>query len=426
MAVTPAYARAAAMLDAISWRGIKPGLERTRALLHVLGDPHEGLTGVLVAGTNGKGSVCAVIDSVARAAGLRTVLLTKPHLISYTERIVIDGRPLTEDEFGDLMDRVGRAAATLPDDLQPTGFEMLTAAGILRAAIAAPDVLVCEVGLGGRLDSTNVLDLGVAVVTNVALDHRELLGDTVTAIAREKAAIIKPGSAAVTAAHEPALAVVRRRADEVGAALRVVRGDVATRGTDGGLDGVDVTTRFSGRSVTAHSPMVGAFQIDNIATAVAACDALRERGHGIDVEAVVTGAARTVWRGRMQWFPGAPAVLVDGAHNPAGVAAMASAARDIIGGRRAVLVFGAMRNKDIDSMITAVRTLGAAATVVTAAAVERADEVDDLRRRFGTADAEPTVAGAIGRARRLAGHDGVVVVSGSLYLAGEALSLLEA
>jgi dihydrofolate synthase / folylpolyglutamate synthase len=426
VAVTPAYARATAMLDAISWRGIKPGLERTRALLRALGEPQEGLSGVLVAGTNGKGSVCAIVDSITRAAGLRTVMLTKPHLISYTERMVVDGRPVTEDDFGDLMDRVGRAAATLADDLQPTGFEMLTAAGILRAAIAMPDVLVCEVGLGGRLDSTNVLDLGVAVITNVALDHRELLGDTIPAIAREKAAIIKTGNAAVTGAREPALAVIRHRADEVGATLRVVHDDGATHGTDGGLHGVDVTTRFAGRSVTAHAPLVGAFQIDNVATAVAACDALRERGARIDAAAVVSGAARTEWRGRMQWFDGAPAVLVDGAHNPAGVAAMASAARDVIGGRRAVLVFGAMRNKDIDSMIDAVRSLGAAAIVVTAAAVERADDVDDLRRRFGTADAEPTVAGALARARRLAGRDGVVVVSGSLYLAGEALSLLEA
>src|SRR5579864_7345540 len=136
-----AYQRVTAMLDSVSWRGIKPGLERTRALLHALGDPDHGLHGVLVAGTNGKGSVCAVIESIARAAGLSTVMLTKPHLHSYTERFVVDGRAVSEARFGALMETVGAAAETLPPGLEPTAFEMLTAAGILCAAEAGPDVL---------------------------------------------------------------------------------------------------------------------------------------------------------------------------------------------------------------------------------------------------------------------------------------------
>jgi len=425
VALSTAYTRAAAMLDAVSWRGIKPGLERTRALLHALDEPQLGLSGVLVAGTNGKGSVCALIDSITRAAGLRTVMLTKPHLRSYTERIVVDGVPVTEEEFGDLMGRVGQAASTL-EDLLPTGFEMLTAAGILRAAIAAPDVLVCEVGLGGRLDSTNVLDLGVAVVTNVALDHQEHLGSTIPTIAREKAAIIKSGDEAITAAQEPALDVIRRRAREVGAALRVLSEDVAAGGIDGGLAGIDVETEFAGRPIALHAPLVGRFQVANVATAVAACDALRRRGAGIDGDAVRRGCETAAWPGRMQWFPGTPAILVDGAHNPAGVAAMVEAARAIVAGRRTVLVFAAMRNKDIDGMVAALRGLGAAATVVTAPAVERADDVEDLATRFASARTETTVAHALARARALAGRDGVVVVTGSLYLAGEALTALEA
>src|SRR5579864_8369622 len=202
---TAAYTRVASWLDSISWRGIKPGLDRTRALLHQVGDPDAGLRGVLVAGTNGKGSVCAIVDSVVRAAGLPSVLLTKPHLWSYTERFVVNGTPLTEDGFAHLFDEVSDAADQLPEELTPTAFEMLTVAGILLAARAEPGVLVCEVGVGGRLDSTNVLDLGVAVVTNVDLDHRDLLGDTIPVIAREKAAIIKRANAAITAASQPAL-----------------------------------------------------------------------------------------------------------------------------------------------------------------------------------------------------------------------------
>ena len=198
------YARAVATLDSVAWRGIMPGLERTRALLAALGNPQVGLRGALVAGTNGKGSVCATVDSACRSAGYRTVLLTSPHLVSYCERIVRDGAPIAETEFGTLVARVWEAAEALPEELQPTGFEVLTAAGILVAREADAEVLVCEVGLGGRLDSTNVLDLGVAAVTNVALDHQDLLGATIPEIAREKAAIIKPATARYRAT-EPAL-----------------------------------------------------------------------------------------------------------------------------------------------------------------------------------------------------------------------------
>src|SRR5438132_3642817 len=204
-----------------------PGLERTRALLAVLGNPHVGLRGALVGGTNGKGSVCTLVDSVCRAAGLHTVLLTKPHLVSYCERYVRDGEMITEAGFADLIGGVTSQARELPEELQPTAFEMLTAAGILFAKQSQPDLVVCEVGLGGRLDSTNVLDLDVNVITNVALDHQEHLGSTVSDIAREKAQIIKPGSVAVTAARPPALEVIQARADSVGAPLTVVNPDGA-------------------------------------------------------------------------------------------------------------------------------------------------------------------------------------------------------
>src|ERR1700680_4984223 len=239
------YERAVATLDAVAWRGIMPGLERTRALLAALGNPPVGLRGVLVAGTNGKGSVCVTVDAVCRAAGHRSMLLTSPHLQSYPERIVRDGEPVTETELGALVATVGEAAEALPDELQPTGFEVLTAAGILAARRADAEVLVCEVGLGGRLDSTNVLDLGVAAVTNVALDHQDLLGATIPEIAREKAAIIKPGNLAVTAAVEPALTAVRARAGEVGATLTVIRHGVDFSGHSAGMGGVTLETVFA-------------------------------------------------------------------------------------------------------------------------------------------------------------------------------------
>ncbi len=420
------YARAVATLDAVAWRGIMPGLERTRALLAAHGDPQTGLRGALIAGTNGKGSVCATVDSICRAAGLRSVLLTSPHLVSYCERIVIDGVLITESNFGALVARVGEAAEALPVELQPTGFEVLTAAGILAAHEARAEVLICEVGLGGRLDSTNVLDLGVAVVTNVALDHQDLLGDTIPKIAREKAAIIKPGNLAVTSAVEPALAVVRERAAAVNAALTVVGVDVLATGSSAGMRGVAVETTFDGVPIAVRAPLRGEFQVGNIATAIAVCDALRQSGTPIDAAAVARGCENVRWPGRMDWIPGEPPLLVDGAHNPAGMAAMVASARDLIGGRRCVAVFAAMRNKDFGSMAAGLSEL-TREIVVTAPAVERATPPADLATLFDPpALIANTVPIALSRARALAGRDGVVVVCGSLYLAGEVLELLDA
>jgi dihydrofolate synthase/folylpolyglutamate synthase len=419
-----AYARAVAALDSVAWRGIMPGLERTRALLAALGNPHVSLCGALVAGTNGKGSVCATVDAVCRAAGCRSVLLTSPHLISYCERIVRDGVPMTETEFGALVARVWETAETLPEELQPTGFEVLTAAGILAAREAQAQVLVCEVGLGGRLDSTNVLDLGVAAVTNVALDHQDLLGPTIPEIAREKAAIIKPGNRAVTGATEPGLAEVRARAAEVGATLSVVGADVPFAGHSAGMQGVVVDTVFDGRPISVRAALRGAFQIANIATAVAICEALRASGMAIDAGAVVRGCENVRWPGRMDWIDGEPPILVDGAHNPVGMAAMVTSARELIGGRRCVAVFAAMRNKDVESMAAGLSGL-TREVVVTAPAVERATPPADLARLFDPpAEVAAGVRTALDGARRLAGSDGVVVVCGSLYLAGEAIELL--
>jgi dihydrofolate synthase/folylpolyglutamate synthase len=425
MGVSTEYERAVATLDAVAWRGIMPGLERTRALLAALGNPHTGLRGALVAGTNGKGSVCATVDAVCRAAGHRSVLLTSPHLQSYCERIVRDGEPVTEREFGALVATVGEAAEALPEELQPTGFEVLTAAGILAARLADADVLVCEVGLGGRLDSTNVLDLGVAAVTNVALDHQDLLGATIPEIAREKAAIIKPGNRVVTAATEPALTLVRDRAAEVGATLAVVGGDIPYAGNATGMSGVVVDTRFDGRPISVRAPLRGDFQVTNVATAVAICDALRAGGIPIDPDAVERGCAGVQWRGRMDWIDGAPSILIDGAHNPAGMAAMVSSARGLIGERRCIAIFAAMRNKDAVSMAAALSEL-TREVVVTAPAVERASPPQDLSGLFDPpAEIAKDVAAALERARHRAGRQGVVVVCGSLYLAGEVLGLLQ-
>jgi dihydrofolate synthase/folylpolyglutamate synthase len=424
VALTLDYPGALAALEALEGRGMKLGLERIEALLAVLGNPHKGLRGALVAGTNGKGSVCALVESMARAAGLRTVMLTKPHLLSWCERIALDGRPIAEQGFADLIALVLDAAAAMPGAHgSPTVFEVVTAAGVVAARDADPDVLVCEVGLGGRLDSTNVLDLGVAVVTGIAVDHATELGHDLAGIAAEKAAIIKPGNDVVTGAEGVALEVIRAAAARAGASsFAAVGTELPWHGEELGRSGITVDVVDPPLHLT--SPLIGGFQRPNLAVAAHTARALSHRGTPVGDTAIAEGAARVQWPGRMQWIDGSPALLIDGCHNTEAVAAMVAAAIPLCHGHRVVAVFGAMADKELDDMLAALRPL-TDDVVFAAPATPRAAAADDLARRWGAgALTAGSVAAAIATARPAAGPDGVVVVCGSLYVAGEALEAL--
>ncbi|HEX4754464.1 MAG TPA: cyanophycin synthetase [Candidatus Dormibacteraeota bacterium] len=422
MALTRSYDEAVAALARLEGRGMKLGLERIEALLQALGNPHHGLAGVLVAGTNGKGSVCALVESMARAAGRSTVMMTKPHLVSWCERIAVGGRPIDEERFAELVFGVLDAAQRIPGDLgSATVFELVTAAGVVAARDEGPDLLITEVGLGGRLDSTNVLDLGVAVVTGIALDHRAELGDDIAGIATEKAAIIKPGNDVVTGATGIALDVVRDAADRVGAAsFSAVGTDIAWEGEELGRAGVAV--EIAAPFLRVRAPLIGGFQERNVAEAAQICRTLTRRGTPIPDEAIVRGAASVVWPGRMQWIDGAPPLLVDGCHNAEAVAAMVAAATPLCAGRHTVAVFGAMADKDIDDMLQALRPL-TSEVVFTEPSTARAAPAHDLAARWGDgAIVAPNVPAALITARALAGAHGVVVAGGSLYTAGEILA----
>jgi dihydrofolate synthase / folylpolyglutamate synthase len=425
VALTLDYAAALAALSRLEGRGMKLGLDGIDALLRALDEPQRGLRGVLVAGTNGKGSVCALVESMARAAGRSTVLLTKPHLLSWCERIALDGEPIAEQRFASLVARVLDAAAHIDGDLgSPTVFEVLTAAGILAARESGPDLLICEVGLGGRLDSTNILDLGVAVVTGIALDHREQLGDDVTAIAAEKAAIIKPGNDVVSAATGEALSVVRAAAERAGAASFTAVGDATSlRADDLGRAGLAIA--IDDPPLRVATPLIGAFQARNLAVATRVARVLDRRGVAIPDEAIVRGAGAVRWPGRMQWIDGSPSVLVDGCHNTEAVTAMVAAARPLCRGRRTVAVFGAMADKDLADMVAALRPLTTDAFFA-APASGRAAEPGPLAAMWGPgAQIAPSVASALAAAADTAGGDGVVVACGSLYVAGEVLDALD-
>ena len=402
------------------------GLDRVRALLAELGDPQTGVRGALIAGTNGKGSTSAFLESILRAGGLHTGMMPKPHLSSYTERIQIDARPLPESEFAAAVAAVQPAVERVAEDLgPPTEFEMLTAVAL---AHIAPRVerLVCEVGMGGRLDATNVLDLGVAVVTNVALDHMRYLGDTVEAIAGEKAAIVKPGNHVITGAAPPALAVVAEQAAAAGATLLRLGQEITYEATWAGWDGSELTVTVDGAVHSdLHVPLLGSYQPANAALAVAAAEALGDA----TPTSVRAGLASTRWPGRLEVFEGAPRIVLDGAHNPAALDRVVPDLRRLVGREPVAVVFAAMADKDVAAMLQRLRGLDPAAIVFTraASAGDRAAPPADLAAGWGPgAVVVEDAPAAVDRAREAIPARGTVLVCGSLYLVGDVRERLAA
>ncbi len=430
------YHAAVRALSARGRFGIRLGLGRTRALLRELGDPQRSLRGALVGGTNGKGSVLAIAGSALRAAGFRVGTTPKPHLVSYRERLEIDGRPIDPVTFAWLVDEVLEVAERVERRHgPPTEFELLTAMLFRWFAEERVEVALVEVGLGGRLDATHAWDGGVAAITNVALDHMAWLGHTIPAIAREKAAIIERGDRAVTGASGEALDAIRRRARRVGAPLMEV-GSPQLLGWD--RDGIDVELASLGPTRVS---LRGRHQADNAAVADAVLDALEEAGIAmVPADARRRGYGSATWPGRLELLRvEGREVLLDGAHNPAGAAALATALDDLrpflAGGvgtapTAITLVHGSMADKDVPGIVSA---LGAAAAlrgatvIATQVTGERAMGAAEVAATWRSdrpeADIEvvPDVDGALDLALEVAGRvGGPLVVAGSLYLVGEA------
>jgi dihydrofolate synthase/folylpolyglutamate synthase len=427
------YRAALATLASRGRFGVRLGLGRTRALLRELGDPQLGIRGALVAGTNGKGSVLALAGSALRAAGLRVGETPKPHLVSYRERIAVDGRPISPADFTRHVQAVLSVAHRVARRHgEPTEFELLTAVVFRHFAEAGLDVALVEVGLGGRLDATHAWDGGVAVVTNVALDHMDRLGSTIEAIAREKAAIIERGDLAVTGADGAALDIVRRRARRMAAPLTVVA-PAPLRRWD--RDAIEVDLPGLG---TTRVGLRGRHQAANVAVADALLDALEAAGIATaEPAARRSGYAQVRWPGRLELVDHeGREILLDGAHNPAGAAALAEALDDLrpyLSPGPVGLVTAAMADKDVDGVIRALlasTALDGATVVATTVDLTRAMPADELARRWRVAAAastpatgaapaaivaEPDPMDALRRAREVSGP---TVVAGSLYLVG--------
>jgi dihydrofolate synthase/folylpolyglutamate synthase len=324
--------------------GAKWGLERMQALLSALGNPERGQRFIHVAGTNGKGSTCAMIASILRKAGYETGLYTSPHLIEPTERIQINGQPVSDAEFAATFDTVHKAAEDLLRenriDAHPSYFETVTAMAFLLFRERC-QISVIEVGLGGRLDATNVIDPELCIITPVSFDHESFLGNSLELIAGEKAGILKPNVPLILSRQAaPAQAVIQRRAAELAAPI--------TATADVHLSNTELTAQgcsFEADGIRYACPLPGKHQIDNALVAILACRHLK-----IETQAIQQGLMETRWPGRLEYISHEPDFVLDGAHNPAGAAALADYIQEFRGKRPVWIVYGAMRDKAIEEM----------------------------------------------------------------------------
>ena len=416
------YLESLAYISKLGRFGMKLGTERTRAILDRLGNPERDMSGALIAGTNGKGSTAACLASILHAAGRNVGFMPKPHLISYTERIQVNNVPISEQDFVSTLDELKHTLDAIAEEMgQATEFEMLTAMAI---AYLAPriDRLVCEVGLGGRLDATNALNLGVAMITNVDLDHQKYLGDTIEQIAHEKAAIIKPGNRVITGCEGAALEIVEEHAGKAGSSLWHLGREIRFTSTSKGWDGYRLDVAVEGHEYSNLSlPLLGDYQPANAALAVAAAVAL---GDATD-ESVRRGLATTIWPGRLQVVSDRPRVILDGGHNPAAMTKSGAALRRLIGSERLVAVFAMLSERDPIQLLAALRKTDPAAVLFTepGSAAGHAVAAERLADMYGASARAVTPASvALEQAKKLAGTGGNVLVCGSLYLVGEILA----
>lgn len=376
---------------------IKLGLERIRQVLAALGHPERAVPCVHVAGTNGKGSVCAMVERGLREAGFRTGLFTSPHLVSPTERIQINGEAISEQDF--LAALAAVEAVSDPED-HPTYFETITAMGFWHFAQAGVERLVLEVGLGGRLDATNVVDPLLSVITPVDLDHQQYLGNTILEIAREKAGIIKPGRPVILAPQHPE-------------AMPAFQGDIE-HVSDWSVsdlvlrpDGCSYTATRGSQTLHIECPLPGAHQVTNSLTAAVALLRL-----GVRPEA---GIAKTKWPGRLEIVSREPLIYLDGAHNPAGAARLREFIETHFAGRRIWLVFGVMRDKDVAAITSQLFPL-AEKVILTRAQQERSLEPERIGEGMVLTQSVPEALAILRQAPR----DVVAFITGSLFVVGEA------
>lgn len=401
------------------WLGSKPGLSRTEHLLSLLGNPHKKLKFVHVAGTNGKGSTCACIASILRKAGYKTGLYTSPYINVFNERMQVDGEMISDGELCELCEYIKPFSDSMTDD-PPTEFELITALAMEYFHRNGCDIVVLEVGMGGELDSTNVIDSPeAAVITAIDLDHTSFLGSTVEEVASAKAGIIKKGtSVALYDCQKSVYNVFDSKCKEVGASL-------VTAGFDK-IENVKTSLRFIefdfGKYKGLKLGLVGSYQPKNASVAITAIELLRQKGYNISDKNIYDGLRNVSWAGRFEILGENPIFVLDGAHNPHGMKATVASLGEHFADRKIVFVVGAMADKDVKGMMSMLLPL-ADSFIAVKPDNPRAMEAEDLAKLLSElgakSESRSTVSDGVKTALDRAGASGIVACLGSLYFSGE-------
>ncbi len=401
--------------------GVKLGLDNMRELLGHLGNPHEKFRSVHVAGTNGKGSVCTFLSSALKEAGFKVGMYTSPHVLRYNERMQINGEEITDERMMEYINRSRPIAERMGEESavnHPTFFEFTTAIGFSYFADEDVDIAVVEVGMGGRLDATNVIVPEVAVITHLALEHTEHLGKTLERIAKEKAGIIKPIVPVVSAEENP---VVRKICEERGSELTVVEEEYPYERISFDTSGQRLWIGEPSREF--EIPLLGSYQLQNAVTAYAVLDLLQKGEHDVPAEAIRRGFANAKWPARLEVVRKNPTVIIDSSHNPDGMRSLKDALLETTKKDRITFVVGVMSDKDVSPMLEAIAPV-AGRIICTKPDYWRAMDPEEIareaKRLVNDVEVVPSVPEAIERAISLSDDDDVVCITGSIFMAGDA------
>ncbi len=412
------YEEAINYIHSVSWKGSRPGLERTRELLSLMGNPEKKLKFVHIAGTNGKGSTAAMTASILEKAGYITGLYTSPYIFTFNERMRVNSGNVSEGELVEVTEFVKPLAESMRDT--PTEFELVTCIAFEYFYRKNCDVVVLEVGMGGELDSTNVIDSPeVAVITNIGLDHTEFLGDTLEKIAETKSKIIKENTTAVFyPSTEGVKKVIEKRCLDVNAKLKIAEfQEIKLRSAS--LEGQ--LFDYKGFK-NVKLPLLGKHQLKNTATVFAVIDSLCEKGWNITDENIRGGIEETRWQGRFELVGEKPTFIVDGGHNPQCAEALFENVKEYLGDKKLVVLTGVLSDKDFESMYSDMATLTSEFVTVTPPNPRAlsAEKLADYLTRFGKpATPAETVEKGVRLAKEKAGKDGAVLAYGSLYMVAD-------
>lgn len=416
--------------------GIKLGLTNIKELMNMLGRPQDSFRSIHIAGTNGKGSTATAVSSILMKSGFRVGLFTSPHLVSFTERIMINDRRISESDVINIAHMLREKVSGT--DLNPTFFEIVTAMAFYYFSLNNVDWAVVETGMGGRLDATNVLHPEVTIITNIGLDHCEFLGNSISDITYEKAGIIKSGVPLVTASrNEDVIKQLSGIASERGSEIHIYNRDFSGSITD--IDKKHISFNYEGHRNYSDlsAPVSGEYQLYNMCTAVRVCELLREKGLPISDTSMKSGLQDINLEGRLEWVSQTPPILIDCAHNPDAAKSLAVSIKSLCKDKKIILIAGIMADKDISGILHQIAPL-AVAVILTKAKCERAASPEKLKEAmsdiYGSgADQQPssvtatdTVSEALDLAKSLCSRGHIILVTGSFYTTGEVKEILGA